>query len=231
MEFAPSEDVVLHPLRFTEPTRRRVVQRAAVGRVAAMAAVVGLAAAGSIVLEPRAVRIFGRLRAGRRLRALPGGGGRSWPDGSLEAALQSAIHAAAVGVDLHDALRNLLVTGGRLVPDVVAFVERGLQARAIDPASATDPARADAVHTLLADFREREPDTWTALGREVDRALRPPLLRHALLEHGDDDRPIPPWRRRARDYLESWRRLNRDPPSARVGHGHGGAKPPTGSRS
>jgi hypothetical protein len=169
--------------------------------------------AGSLVLEPRAVPVLAVLR-GRRLRALPGTDNAVWPDGSLEAALHGAIGAAAHGIDLDDVLRNVLVAGSRLVPDAVAFIERGLQGRGIDLAAAIDPARADAAHTLLADFRERDPDTWMALGRAVDRALRPALLRHAVLEH-DDDRAIPPWRQRARDYLGSWRRLNRNPPSAR----------------
>jgi hypothetical protein len=218
MEFAPSETVVLHPLRFIEPLRRglRPVPRAVLGRAAAMAAVTAGASAGSLRLEPRAIPILALLPgAGRRLRAFAGAE-VMWPEGSLEDSLQRVIGAAPEGIDLADALRAALSGSGRLVPDVVAFVEVALRQRGIELPCGGDPAAADAVHSLLSDFREHDPDRWIAIAREVDRALRLPLLRNAIRSRRDDIiEPHPPRRERARDYLKSWRRLNRDPPSAR----------------
>jgi hypothetical protein len=218
MEFAPSETVVLHPLRFVEPMRsgQRPVPRAVLGRAAGIAAVVAGAATGSLRLEPRAIPILALLPgAGRRLRAFVGSD-VLWPEGSLEEALQRVIGAAPEGIDLDDALRGALSGSGRLVPDVVAFVEGGLVHRGIALPSEGDPAAADAVHSLLSDFREHDPDRWIAIARDVDRALWLPLLRDAIRSRTDDiTDPRHPRRERARDYLKSWRRLNRDPPSAR----------------
>ena len=218
MEFAPSETVVLHPLRFVEPMRRglRPVPRAVLGRAAAMAAVIAAAATGSLRLEPRAIPILSLLPgAGRRLRAFAGAE-VIWPEGSLEEALQRLIGAAPDGIDLDDALRGALLGSGRLAPDVIAFVEGSLRHRGIELPCDGDPAAADAVHSLLSDFREHDPDRWIAIAREIDRALWLPLLRNAIHSRRDDIiDPHPPRRERARDYLRSWRRLNRDPPSAR----------------
>ena len=215
MEFAPSETVVLHPLRFLDPSPRSGrPRRAEIGRMAAIAAVVGCASAGSLELETREVPILALIPwAGRRLRARPGRGA-SWPADSLEEALERVVAASLVGVDLDEALRTILVAGGRLVPDVIAFVEAGLRGRGIEGADAVDRCSASEAQQLLADHRERDPEEWIAIGGAVDRALRVPLIRHAVLARGDDLHE-PRLRRRTQDFLASWRRLNRNPQSGR----------------
>ena len=161
----------------------RAVSRPKLARLVAMAAVVGNVAQRKLILERSSIPVLGVL-VGRRLRALPGEHPEpSWPDGTLEAAIHSVVVAAGGGIDIGTALRNVVMTGRRLRPDAVGFVEQSLRARGIDSGTEAD---ADAVHRMLADFREREPDMWVELRRQVDRALRLPLARHALLA---SDRP------------------------------------------
>jgi hypothetical protein len=214
VELAPSEIVVIHPLRFVDPVagRRPVVPRKAeLERLVLVTATVACLDRQNIEIELAKRSMLGFLSRGtQRLWVQATPTARSWPSESLESRLCSVAQCDPGGISLLLAFRRLL--GDRIRRSAISVVEAGLHARGfVDLDRLRDPEAAAATAQMLADFRESQPQRWAQLQAMADRVLRPGLGAPSSAK------PVParPPAARQRDYLSGWKRLNPRPPGVR----------------
>jgi hypothetical protein len=227
-----SEIVLVHALRFVEPATRGIVvpgqtvcvHPVALGRVLVRAAVVSAHREEWLVLRRvRSPALMG-LVSRHALVTFAGPNAARAPSGTIEGDIVVAASSGSEStpVPFGWVLRHALHPPGAPRPDPIEVVRKGALDRGVllegDRPSETDAlanGAADRVQSMIADVRERDPDLWLAIGRAVDMALLGWMPR-ALLRAAErplQPRPAPQPEASKVD-LDSWQRLNKNPPSA-----------------